>query len=146
VKREVQRLRALLVVAVVICIVLLVHPLVYGQTQMSPIQTTNFWNSLDTYIKVVAGVVAAITAILGVPVAFLQIRKTIAEIRKIELEAKKLQEQTGGELPDNHQGHRIYLEDSDNNVIQILTDPRFAAPLLILLDFVIVYIVLALAG
>jgi len=59
---------------------------------------------------------------------------------------KKLQEQTGGELPANHQGHRIYLEDSDNNVIQILADPRFAAPLLILLDFVIVYIILALAG
>ncbi|NJK52613.1 MAG: hypothetical protein HC936_06865 [Leptolyngbyaceae cyanobacterium SU_3_3] len=57
---------------------------------------------------------------MGVPVAFLQIRKTIVEIRKIELEAKKLQEQTGGELPANHQGHRIYLEDSDNNVIQIL--------------------------
>jgi len=32
------------------------------------------------------------------------------------------------------------------NVIQILVDPRFSAPLLILLDFVIVYIVLALAG
>jgi hypothetical protein len=31
-------------------------------------------------------------------------------------------------------------------VIQILADPRFAAPLLILLDFVIVYIILALAG
>lgn len=132
-------------VAVVICIVLLVHPPVYSQAQM-PTTTTNFWNSLDTYVKVVAGVVAAITAILGVPVAFLQIRKTIVEIRKIELEAKKLQEQTGGELPANHQGHRIYLEDSDNNVIQILADPRFAAPLLILLDFVIVYIILALAG
>jgi ABC-type spermidine/putrescine transport system permease subunit I len=80
---------------------LLVYPPAYGQVQMSPIPATNFWNSLDTYIKVVAGVVAAITAILGVPVAFLQIRKTIAEIRKTELEAKKLQEQTGGELPTN---------------------------------------------
>lgn len=83
----------------------------------------------------VAGVVAAITAILGVPVAFLQIRKTIAEIRKTELEAKKLQEQTGGELPTNHEGHRIYLSDSDYNVIQILADPRFAAPLLSLARF-----------
>lgn len=133
-------------VGVAICIVLLVYPPAYSQVQMSPIPTTNFWNSLDTYIKVVAGVVAAITAILGVPVAFLQIRKTIAEIRKTELEAKKLQEQTGGELPANYEGHRIYLSDSDHNVIQILADPRFAAPLLILLDFVIVYIVLALAG
>lgn len=132
--------------AVVICIVLSAHQSVYSQTQISLTPTTNFWNSLDTYIKVVAGVFAAIIAILGVPVAFLQIRKTIAEIRKTELEAKKLQEQTGGELPANYEGHRIYLSDSDHNVIQILADPRFAAPLLILLDFVIVYIVLALAG
>jgi hypothetical protein len=94
----------------------------------------------------IAGVVAAITAILGVPVAFLQIRKTIVEIRKIELEAKKLQEQTAAELPKESEGYRIILDHSNGNVIQILVDPRFSAPLLILLDFVIVYIVLALAG
>jgi hypothetical protein len=70
----------------------------------------------------------------------------MAEIRKTELEVKKLQEQTGGELPANYEGHRIYLSDSDHNVIQILADSRFAAPLLILLNFGIVYIVLALAG
>jgi hypothetical protein len=38
------------------------------------------------------------------------------------------------------------LDHSDGNNIQILVDPRFSAPLLILLDFVIFYIVLALAG
>jgi hypothetical protein len=38
------------------------------------------------------------------------------------------------------------LDHSDGNNIQILVDPRFSAPLLILLDFVIVYIVLALAS
>lgn len=145
-KKEVQQFRTLLVMAVVTCIVLMVHPSVCTQTQISPTPTTNFWSSLDTYIKVVAGVVAAITAILGVPVAFLQIRKTIAEIRKTELEAKKLQEQTGGELPVDREGHQIYLSASDHNVIQILAEPRFAAPLLTLLYFVMVYIVLALAG
>jgi ABC-type spermidine/putrescine transport system permease subunit I len=59
----------------------------------STLYTRNSYNS-----KVIAGVVAAITAILGVPVAFLQIRKTIVEIRKTELEAQKLQEQIGTEL------------------------------------------------
>ncbi|NJK52612.1 MAG: hypothetical protein HC936_06860 [Leptolyngbyaceae cyanobacterium SU_3_3] len=40
-KGEVQRFRTLLVAAVVICIVLLVHPPVYSQAQM-PTTTTNF--------------------------------------------------------------------------------------------------------
>lgn len=137
------RFRLLFGVALLIAIVLLTHQSAHAQIQTT---NTDFWNSLDTYVKVIAGVVAAITAILGVPVAFLQIRKTIVEIRKIELEAQKLQEQTETELPRESQGHRIYLDHSDGNVIQILVDPRFSAPLLILLDFVIVYIVLALAG
>ncbi|MEO0540329.1 MAG: hypothetical protein AAFZ80_05625 [Cyanobacteria bacterium P01_A01_bin.105] len=130
-------------VALLVSVVLLTHQSAYAQT---PPTNADFWNSLDTFAKVIAGVVAAITAILGVPVAFLQIRKTIAEIRKIELEAQKLKEQTGMELPKESQGHQIYLDHSDGNVIQILVDPRFSAPLLILLDFVIVYIILALAG
>ncbi len=113
----------------------------YGQTQT----TTSFWSSLDTYAKVSAAVVAAITAILGVPVAFLQTRKTIAEIHKIELEAKKLREQTGDELPAEYQGHQVNILNSDGNNIQIFVDPRFVAPLLIVLDFVIAYIILALA-
>jgi hypothetical protein len=37
------------------------------------------------------------------------------------------------------------MSNSDGNNIPILVDPRFAAPLLIVLDFVIVYMVLALA-
>lgn len=68
-------------VALLVSVVLLTHQSAYAQT---PITNTDFWNSLDTFVKVIAGVVAAITATLGVPVAFLQIRKTIAEIRKIE--------------------------------------------------------------
>jgi hypothetical protein len=58
--------------------------------------------SVKVVAGVVAGVVAAITAVLGVPVTFLQIRKPSVETRKIELEAQKLQEQTGIE----------YLKDS----------------------------------
>lgn len=134
----------LLIAVVFAAITLLAQQPVYSQIQ-SP-TPTNFLSSLDTYVKVIAGVVAAITAILGVPVAFLQIRKTIAEIHKTELEAKKLEEQTGAALPVNREGHSIIINDSDHNNIQILVDPRFSSPLLILLDFVIVYILLALAG
>jgi hypothetical protein len=134
----------LMLVMVALLIPLLFQQATYGQTQAST-ATTSFWNSLDTYTKVIAGVVAAITATLGIPVAFLQIRKTIAEIHKTELEAKKLREETGKELPVEYQGHQINMSNSDGNFIQILVDPRFAAPLLIILDFVIVYMVLALA-
>jgi len=133
----------LLFAAALVISVLLVYEPAYAQAQPT---STDFWSNLDASVKVVAGVVAAITAVLGIPVAFLQIRKTIVEIRKIELEAQKLQEQTGTELPKEFQGHQIYLDHSDGNNIQVLVDPRFSAPLLILLDFVIVYIVLALAG
>jgi hypothetical protein len=124
---------------------LLFQQVVYGQAQPATATTISLWSSLDTYAKVIAAVVAAITAILGIPVAFLQTRKTIAEIHKIELEAKKLREQTGDELPVEYQGHQVNLSNSDGNNIQILVDPRFAAPLLIVLDFVIAYIILALA-
>jgi hypothetical protein len=144
VKRVNDFSRILILMTVALLITLLLQKVVHGQTQAST-TTTSFWNSLDTYTKVIAGVVAAITATLGVPVAFLQIRKTIAEIHKTELEAKKLQEQTRQEHPIEYQGHQIYMSHSDGNNIQILVDPRFAAPLLIVLDFVIVYMVLALA-
>lgn len=62
------------------------------------------------------------------------------------METKKLQEQTTAKLPKKSEGYRIVLDRSNGNVIQILVDPRFSAPLLALLDFVIVYIALALAG
>ena len=142
-KKSVGFFRMLLIAVVFAAITLLAQQPVYSQIQ-SPTPTN--LSSLDTYVKVIAGVVAAITAILGVPVAFLQIRKTIAEIHKTELEAKKLEEQTGAALPVNREGHSIIINDSDHNNIQILVDPRFSSPLLILLDFVIVYILLALAG
>jgi hypothetical protein len=146
VKKSVNFSRLLVVAAIFASITLLNQQPIYAQVQPSPPTDTNFWSSLDTYVKVIAGVVAAITTILGIPVAFLQIRKTVAEIRKTELEAKKLEEQTGAVLPTEYQAYRINIENSDRNVIQILVDPRFSSPLLILLDFVIVYILLALAG
>jgi hypothetical protein len=145
VKRRNDFYQILVVMTVAFGATLLFQQVVYGQTQPATTTATSLWSSLDTCAKVIAAVVAAITAMLGIPVAFLQTRKTIAEIRKIELEAKKLREQTGDELPAEYQGHQISILNSDGNNIQILVDPRFAAPLLIALDFVIAYIILALA-
>jgi hypothetical protein len=133
----------LVVMIVVFLATLLSQQVMYSQTQSAT--NTSVWSNLDTYAKVIASVVAAVAAILGIPVAFLQTRKTVAEIHKIELEAKKLREQTDHEVPVEYQGHRISISNSDGNNIQILVDPRFAAPLLIVLDFVIAYMILALA-
>ena len=116
----------------------------FSQPQSS--SSISFWDSLDIYIKVIGGGIAAVTATLGLPVAFLQVRKTIAEIRKIELESDKLRGQAIRQSPSERGGNEIYLKDSDNNHIEILVDPRFSAPLLILLDFVIAYTLLALMG
>jgi hypothetical protein len=144
VRRVIVCPQMMVVIAVALLITLSLQQAVYSQPTAAT-TNTGLWSSLDTYAKVIAAVVAAITATLGIPVAFLQIRKTIAEIHKTELEAKKLREQTGNELPTEYQGHQISISNSDGNVIQILVDPRFAAPLLIVLDFVIAYMVLALA-
>ena len=130
--------------AVAVLSALVITQPAFSQSQLS--SSTSFWDSLDTYIKVIGGGVAAVTAILGLPVAFLQVRKTIAEIRKIELESDKLRGQAIRQTPSERGGNEIYLKDSDNNHIEILVDPRFSAPLLILLDFVIAYTLLALMG
>ncbi|WP_206753930.1 hypothetical protein [Microcoleus sp. FACHB-1515] len=61
--------------------VLLVYQPAYAQTQSTK---RRFLGNLGALVKVIAGVVA-VTAILGIPVAFLQIHKTIVEIRKTEL-------------------------------------------------------------
>jgi hypothetical protein len=143
VERTVTSRYVLIVLTVGLLAIFFAPEAAYSQTQPSS-PPTDFWSSLDTYAKVIAGVVAAVVAILGLPVAFLQTRKTLAEIRKTELEAKKLQEQLGTEALAESQGYQINVSDSKDTSIQILTDPRFAAPLLLLLDFVVTYIELAL--
>lgn len=112
----------------------------------TPETPKDFWGNLDATTKAVAGVVGLITTILGVPVAFLLIRKTKAEIRKTELEAKQLESNlvsAGGNTESN--GHTINISKSSEINIQILTDPRLLNPLLLLLDFIIAFIISLLA-
>lgn len=141
--RTIPKLIVFFILAAVLPVFLIAQPAVSQAQSSVPV---DFWDSLDAYIKVIGGGVAAVTAILGLPVAFLQVRKTIAEIRKIELESDKLRGQAIRQSPAENGGNEIYLKDSHSNHIEILVDPRFSAPLLILLDFVIVYILLALLG
>ena len=99
----------------------------------------------DSLIKVVGGAVAAVTAILGLPVAWIQFRKTRAEIRKLELEAQKLASDAAQVGLSDVGGHRVEIT-GDRNVVSVLADPRLAAPLLLLMDFVIAYVYLLIVN
>jgi hypothetical protein len=65
------------------------------------------------------------------------------EIRKLELEAKALESNFTSEN-QNIEGYKINIADSRDINVQIVADPRFLAPLLLLLDFIIAWIVITL--
>jgi hypothetical protein len=101
--------------------------------------------SLETYVKVIGGIVAGLGTLFGLPITILQFQKTRAEIRKLELETESLKAKnisTGG----TWQSNKIIIDHSDNASVQILADPRFLGPLLLLLDFIIAWIILSLAS
>jgi F0F1-type ATP synthase assembly protein I len=115
----------------------------------SPIaQTDNsgWLGQLDIYAKVFGGVVAGLGTLFGLPLVILNFRKTRAEIRKLELEAAELQNKGLSSDAVSQYSHRIEIVNSDHNNIQILADPRFLAPLLLLLDFIFAWGILTLAG
>lgn len=114
--------------------------------QTPPPQSTDWISNLDTYTKLIGGIIAGLGALFGLPVAFMQIRKTSVEIRKLELEAAELQAKGLSTNAGFHQGaNTVVIENSQDVSVQILADPRFLGPLLLLLDFIIAYVVITLA-
>jgi len=83
--------------------------------------------------------------LFGLPIVVLNFRKTRAEIRKLELEAASLETKTSLS-GDVEGGTSINVQNSDHINIQVLADPRFLGPLLLLLDFILAWVVLTLAG
>jgi hypothetical protein len=104
---------------------------------------------IDTYVKVVGAVLTGLATLFGLPIVFLTYRKTRAEIAKLDLEAAALREKLPppAKRTDHDEGGiRVNVEHSPNVHVQVLADPRFLAPLLLLLDFIFAWIVLTLAG
>jgi hypothetical protein len=102
----------------------------------------------DLWVKVIGGIVAGVAALIGLPTGILLYRKTRAEITKLELEADALRTKpdSGIEKQDILAGtYNVHIEGRDNRV-QITADPRFLAPLLVLLDFIFAWVVLYLAN
>jgi sugar/nucleoside kinase (ribokinase family) len=119
-------------------------------TQSKPLLGASFSDAAEG----VGAAVGAAIALLGAPSVFLGIKKSQAEIRKLELEALKLQAEQGvaadtitGTPAQSEpiQTYMIHVEGADNQVA-ITADPRLLGPLLLLLDFVVATIVLTLAG
>ncbi|MBB4634061.1 hypothetical protein [Longimicrobium terrae] len=95
--------------------------------------------------KVVAAVTAAVAGTLGVPVAFFQISKTRVEIRKVELEIHALEAKAATQTPIDIPGSISVADVNGGQVnIQMFYDQRLRGPLLLLLDFFIVWVVLSL--
>jgi hypothetical protein len=104
---------------------------------------------LDTFVKLFVAGITGLGALLGLPIVLLTYRKTRAEITKLELEGNALREKqsTQGERSRDEEGNiRILVDRSPNTSIQVLADPRFLAPLLLLLDFIFAWVVLTLAN
>lgn len=106
-------------------------------------------SELETYTKIIGAIITGVATLIGLPIVFLTYRKTRAEIAKLELEALALREKLPGAVTTaNDQGAviRVSVEHSPNVTVQVLADPRFLAPLLLLVDFVFAWVVLTLAG
>ena len=104
---------------------------------------------LDAYVRLLGGVLVVLIAMIGAPVSWLTYKKTQVEITKLKLEAAAVQQKlhdVGDRTAQEDGSYRIAVENSPNTTVQILADPRFLAPLLLLLDFIFAWVVLSLAG
>ena len=107
-------------------------------------KATGWVGQLDIYAKIFGGVITALGALFGLPITILHFKKTKAEIKKLELEAQALEKQES--VSKKITGIYEIAIRGDYNSVKILADPRLLAPLLLLLDFIIAWILLTIAG
>ncbi len=123
---------------------------VFAQSTVPSSPPTEYWlSNLDTYVKVFGGVLTGLGTLFGLPIVILNFKKTQAEIKKLELEAVSLRSSmrtSSNVMGDKDGGISVEIIESNDVNVQILADPRFLAPLLLLLDFIFAWIVLLLAG
>jgi hypothetical protein len=124
----------------------------FGQASISATPTPappSALSEVDTVVKIIGAFITGLATLIGLPILFLTYRKTRVEITKLELEANSLREKQRAKstLETSDEGNiRIVVDNSPYATIEVLADPRFLAPLLILLDFIFAWIVLTLAG
>jgi hypothetical protein len=105
---------------------------------------------VDVYAKVVGGVLTGLGTLFGLPLLYWSYKKTRVEINKLELEAAALK-RNNNDITDestrgSEAGTQISVSHSRDVTVQVLADPRFLGPLLLLLDFIFAWVILTLAG
>ena len=97
----------------------------------------NSLTEMDTFIKIIVGSITGIATFLGLPLIYLNYKKTQAEIKKLDLESKVINNEISERNMDNKLSNDIVIniEESPNTNVKILADPRFVAPLILLIDF-----------
>jgi hypothetical protein len=106
-------------------------------------------DAIDTWTKIGTGVIAGVAALFGLPIIRLTYKKTNAEIAKLELESAALRRAADAPnvaSPTSDGGIQINIDGSPHAHVEVTADPRFLAPLLLLLDFILSWILVTLAG
>ena len=136
-------------VGLLVIVILTIPTLVFAQSTPASPSADDWLSNLDTYAKVFGGVLTGLGTLFGLPIVILNFKKTQAEIRKLELEATSLKTKLGTNTNvagDVEGGISVTINESHDVSLQILADPRFLGPLLLLLDFIFAWVVLTLAG
>jgi len=117
-------------------------------TALAAAATSESGSSFKDIASGVGAAVGVVIALLGTPSMYLSIKKTQAEIRKLELEALRLQAEQGDTalVSASREGGTYIAVDGSRNVVSITADLRLLGPLLVLLDFVVATIILTVAG
>lgn len=116
---------------------LLVALTAHAQTP-TPLPEATLLSVAKDYVKVFGAVITGLGTLFGLPLVFQTFRKTRAEIMKINLESEKLRKELVGTAQGTLSsveagGHRIVV-DGNGNTVSIMTDPKWAAPVLVLVD------------
>lgn len=97
---------------------------------------------IELWVKIAAGAVTGIAAIIGIPAAFLQFSKTSTEIKKMRLEATKLSQELDDARNQEFENHalRITVDHSPDARVHVETAAGLSGPMLVVIDFVVAYI------
>jgi hypothetical protein len=117
-----------------------------AQPAASQVPHAAWLDHVNIYATVFGAVLTGLGTLFGLPVVILTFKKTRAEIRKLELEAAALERTGQTTVGDVEGGISFRIADSNNLSIQVLADPRFLGPLLLLLDFILAWILLTFAS
>lgn len=114
----------------------------------APLQVAHpaWLDHISMYATVFGAVLTGLGTLFGLPIVVVTFKKTRAEIRKLELEAAALERTGQSTVGDVEGGVSVQIVDSHDLNIQVLADPRFLGPLLLLLDFILAWIVLTFAS